>query len=93
MPSPRKPGKPSCRDRQACVVGRSLADRFGFKVGDRLPLRGTIWPGNWEFNVAGIYAGSRPDTDTSGMYFRSDYLEEQRAFGKGTVGWYVVQAR
>lgn len=79
------------RDRQACVVGRSLADRFGFKVGDRLPLRGTIWPGNWEFNVAGIYAGSGPDTDTSGMYFRSDYLEEQRAFGKGTVGWYVVQ--
>ncbi len=79
------------RDRQACVVGRSLADRFGFKVGDRIPLRGTIWPGNWEFNVAGIYDGSQPDADTSGMYFRSDYLEEQRAFGKGTVGWYVVQ--
>jgi len=79
------------RDRQACVVGRSLADRFGFKVGDRIPLRGTIWPGNWEFNVAGIYVGSQPDADTSGMYFRSDYLEERRAFGKGTVGWYVVQ--
>jgi putative ABC transport system permease protein len=79
------------RDRQACVVGRSLADRFKFKIGDRIPLRGTIWPGNWEFNVAGIYVGSRPDADTSGMYFRSDYLEEQRAFGKGTVGWYVVQ--
>jgi putative ABC transport system permease protein len=79
------------RDRQACVVGRSLADRFGFKIGDRIPLRGTIWPGNWEFNVAGIYVGSRPDADTSGMYFRSDYLEEQRAFGKGTVGWYVIQ--
>jgi len=79
------------RDRQACVVGRSLADRFGFKVGDRLPLRGTIWPGSWEFNVAGIYAGGRPDADTSGMYFRSDYLDEQRAFAKGTVGWYVVQ--
>jgi putative ABC transport system permease protein len=79
------------RDRQACVVGRSLADRFGFKVGDRLPLRGTIWPGTWEFNVAGIYVGSQSDVDTSGMYFRSDYLEERRAFGKGTVGWYVVQ--
>jgi putative ABC transport system permease protein len=79
------------RDRQACVVGRSLADRFGFKVGDRIPLQGTIWPGNWEFNVAGIFEGSRPDADTSGMFFRSDYLEERRAFGKGTVGWYVVQ--
>ena len=79
------------RDRQACVVGRSLADRFGFKAGDRIPLRGTIWPGTWEFNVAGIYVGSQSDVDTSGMYFRSDYLEERRAFGKGTVGWYVVQ--
>lgn len=79
------------RDRQAVMVGRSLAKRFGFKVGDRIPLRGTIWAGNWEFNVVGIYDGSRPDADTSGMFFRADYLEEQRAFGKGTVGWYVVK--
>jgi putative ABC transport system permease protein len=79
------------RDRQACMVGRNLANRFGFKVGARLPLRGTIWGGNWEFNVVGIYDGSRRDVDTSGMFFRADYLEEQRAFGKGTVGWYVVK--
>ncbi len=79
------------RDRQACMVGRSLAKRFGFKVGDRIPLRGTIWAGSWEFNVAAIYDGSRPDADTSGMFFRDDYLEEKRAFGKGTVGWYVVK--
>jgi putative ABC transport system permease protein len=79
------------RDRQACMVGRNLANRFGFKVGDRLPLRGTIWSGTWEFNVVGIYDGSRREVDTSGMFFRADYLEEQRAFGKGTVGWYVVK--
>jgi len=79
------------RDRQAVMVGRSLAKRFGFKVGDRIPLRGTIWAGNWEFNVAGIYDGSQPDADTSGMFFRADYLEERRTFGKGTVGWYVVK--
>jgi putative ABC transport system permease protein len=78
-------------DRQACMVGRSLATRFGFKVGDRMPLRGTIWAGSWEFNVVGIYDGSRREVDTSGMFFRADYLEEQRAFGKGTVGWYVVK--
>jgi putative ABC transport system permease protein len=81
------------RDRQACMVGRALAKRFGFKVGDRIPLRGTIWTGDWEFNVAGIYEGSRPDADTSGMFFRADYLEENRQFGKGTVGWYVVKLR
>jgi putative ABC transport system permease protein len=79
------------RDRQACLVGRSLAKRFGFKAGDRLPLRGTIWTGPWEFNVVGIYEGSRPEVDTSGLLFRFDYLEERRQFGKGTVGWYVVK--
>jgi len=79
------------RDRQACLVGRSLAKRFGFKVGDRIPLKGTIWPGTWEFNVAGIYDGKRSDVDTSTMFFRSDYLEERRSFGKGTVGWYIVK--
>jgi putative ABC transport system permease protein len=79
------------RDRQACLVGKSLAKRFGFKAGDRVPLRGTIWTGTWEFNVAGIYEGDRPEVDTSGLLFRYDYLEERREFGKGTVGWYVVK--
>ncbi len=79
------------RDRQGCLVGRSLAKRFGWKVGDRIPLRGTIFTGTWEFNLDGIYEGKRPDVDTSQMLFRYDYLEEQRQFGKGTVGWYVVK--
>jgi putative ABC transport system permease protein len=78
-------------DRQACMVGRALAKRFGFKVGDRLPLRGAIWGGNWEFNITAIYDGNRPDADTTGMFFRADYLEERRTFQKGTVGWYVVK--
>ncbi len=79
------------RDRQGCLVGRSLAKRFGWKVGDRIPLRGAIFTGTWEFNLDGIYDGKRPDVDTSQMLFRYDYLEEQRQFGKGTVGWYVVK--
>jgi putative ABC transport system permease protein len=78
-------------DRQACLVGRGLANRFGFKAGDRLPLRGTIWQGTWEFNVAGIYDGQSADVDTSGMFFHFDYLEERRSYGKGTVGYYVVK--
>jgi putative ABC transport system permease protein len=81
------------QDRQACLVGRSLAKRFGFKVGDRIPLKGTVWPGTWEFNVAGIYDGKRSDVDTSTMFFRYDYLEERRSFGKGTVGWYIVKLK
>jgi putative ABC transport system permease protein len=78
-------------DRQGCLVGRKLAKRFGFKVGDRIPLRGTIWTGTWEFNVSGIYDGNRPEVDTTPLLFRFDYLEERRNFGKGTVGWYVVK--
>ena len=88
---PKEQREAFLRDRQACLVGKSLAKRFGFKVGDRLPLRGTIWTGPWEFNVAGIYEGNRPEVDTSGLLFRYDYLEERRQFGKGTVGWYVVK--
>jgi putative ABC transport system permease protein len=81
------------KDRQACMVGRALANRFGFKVGDRLPLRSTIWPGTWEFNIVGVYEGSRPEADTTTMFFRADYLDENRSFGQGTVGWYVVKLR
>lgn len=78
-------------DRQACLVGRNLVKRLGFKPGDRLPLKGTIWDGVWEFNVVGIYDPATPEIDTTGMLFRYDYLEERRPFGKGTVGWYVVK--
>ena len=42
------------RDRQGAVVGRKLADKFGWKVGDQIPLRGTIYPGTWTFNLRGI---------------------------------------
>ena len=78
-------------DRQGCLIGRALAKRYGFKAGERIPLKGTIWPGAWEFNIDGIYDGARPEVDTNQMLFRYDYLEEKRQFGKGTVGWYVVK--
>src|SRR5215831_4674788 len=45
-------------DRRGAIVGRKLADRYGFRVGDQLPLRGTIYPGTWTFNVRGIYDGA-----------------------------------
>jgi putative ABC transport system permease protein len=79
-------------DREGCVVGRSLADRFGWKVGDRVPLQGTIWVGTWEFNVRAIYTGRRPDDDTTQFWFHWKYLEERRPWGKGQVGWYVIRA-
>jgi putative ABC transport system permease protein len=78
-------------DREGCVVGAGLAERFGWKLGDRIPVRGTIFPGAWEFNVRAIYKGGRTQDDTSQFWFRWDYLDERRPFGKGLVGWYTVR--
>lgn len=46
------------RDRRGAIVGRELADKYGWKVGDQIPLRGTVFPGNWSFVIRGIYTGT-----------------------------------
>lgn len=63
-------------DRKGCVVGRKLADRFGWKIGDNIPLKGTIFPGNWEFVIRGIYTGAENSTDESQFFFHWAYLNE-----------------
>lgn len=78
-------------DREGCVIGSQLAKRFGWKLGDRIPIKGTIFQGTWEFNVRAIYEGKRPQEDTTQFWFRWDFLEERRAWGKGLVGWYVIR--
>ncbi|HKH43275.1 MAG TPA: FtsX-like permease family protein [Thermoanaerobaculia bacterium] len=83
-------------DRAGALVGRQLADRFGFKVGDRIPIQATIYrkpdgSSLWEFNVSGIYDGAEQATDTSGLYFRYDYLNEGMGGRLGRVGWYTVR--
>ena len=81
------------RDRKGALVGRQLADKFGFKVGDVLPIRGTIYPGTWEFVVRGIFDGSEPSKVTSHMLFHWDYLNEtMRKTGRRAnfVGVYIV---
>jgi putative ABC transport system permease protein len=79
-------------DRQGVIVGRSLAQRFGWKLGDRIPLRGTIFSGGWEFNLRGIYTGRRPNDDLSQFWMRADYLREKApSWWRDLVGWYVVR--
>jgi putative ABC transport system permease protein len=63
-------------DRQGAVVGAKTARRFGWKVGDRIPLRGTIFAGAWQFNLRGIYHGRRPADDETQFWLRADYLYE-----------------
>ena len=82
-------------DRKGCVIGRKLATTYGFKVGDTIPLRGTIYPGTWSFTVRAIYDGAEAGTDTSQFFFHWDYLNEtmKKAAARRTdwVGVYVIQ--
>ncbi len=82
-------------DRQGALIGKGLAERFGWKVGDRIPVTSGIWQNKdgtrtWNFNVSGIYDG-KEGVDTSGMLFHYEYFDESRAFGDGLVGWYVIR--
>ena len=82
-------------DRQGAIVGVDVAKRFGWKLGDRIPIGATIWQPvgggqTWEFNIRGIYDGEQ-GVDKTQFFFRYDYLEENRAGGKGLVGWYIVK--
>ncbi|HSF13925.1 MAG TPA: FtsX-like permease family protein [Vicinamibacteria bacterium] len=84
------------RTRTGAVVGRATAERFGWKVGDRIPIQATAWTHNggnrlWEFDLVGIYDGAKPGTDTSWFFFHYDFFDEARDFGRGIVGWYVVR--
>ncbi len=83
-------------DRQGAIVGVDLAKRFGWKVGDRIPIQGTIWrpkQGNvWDFNIVGMYDGD-PGVDKTQLFFRYDYLDENRELGEGQVGWYIVKIK
>jgi putative ABC transport system permease protein len=81
-------------DRQGAIVGRATADRFGWKVGDKIPIQATIYrrkdgSSNWEFNLDGIYDGAEKATDTSGFFFQYDYLKEASA--RDIVGWYIIR--
>jgi putative ABC transport system permease protein len=82
--------------RTGAVVGRALADRFGWKVGDRIPINATIYQPKsggltWEFDLVGLYDGAVKGTDTSQFFFRYDFFDENRVSGQGQVGWYTVR--
>jgi putative ABC transport system permease protein len=63
-------------DRAGAIAGRKLAEQYGWKVGDTIPLRGTIFPGTWTFTLRGIYEGAEPSTDESTFFFHWAYLNE-----------------
>jgi putative ABC transport system permease protein len=82
------------KDRQGAIAGQKLADRFHWKVGDRIPIKTTLYgsEGVWEFNLDGIYHGKRPQDDETQFWFQWKYFEEKvpESF-KGNIGWYVLR--
>jgi putative ABC transport system permease protein len=83
-------------DRQAIVVGQALADQFGWKVGQRIPLRSEIWrktdgTDTWQFNIVGIYTVSGSGWDKRSAMFQFDYFNESLQFGKDMMNWMVIK--
>lgn len=75
-------------DRRGALVGDSLARQFGWKVGDHVTLEGTIFPGQWEFNIDAIFVAKKKSMDQSSMYFHWDYLNESLPeMQREQVGW------
>ena len=82
------------RDRQGVLVGRKLADRYGWKLGDQIPIRGTIYPGTWTFTLRAIWDGVDAKTDENQFLFHWDFLNEtlrQRSKRRAdAVGVYIL---
>lgn len=96
MPEDQK--KAWLSDRTGAVVGVSTAKRFGWKIGDRVPLQGVIYrrPDGlpWEFTIRGLYESPEKGFDNSQFFFHYDYMNEtlrNQAFGHNQVGWYVIK--
>jgi putative ABC transport system permease protein len=83
-------------DRTGAIVGKTTAERFGWKVGDRIPIQATIYrrkdgSKTWDFTLDGIYTAKSKGSDTSNMFFHYDYLKEASVNLQDRVGWYVIR--
>ena len=83
--------------RNGAIAGRALVERFGWEVGDRIPIQPTLWrqrgreDAAWEFELVGILEADIERGDQSQFLFRYDFFDEARSFGRGQVGWYMVR--
>ena len=82
--------------RTGAVASAGLAERYGWRLGDRIPIEGDIYPMRdgsrlWAFDLVGIYRGQPDDPDPGVFLFQYDYFDEARQFGQGGVGWFIVR--
>lgn len=91
---PEDQKKAFLQDRKGAVAGRILIERYGWKIGDIITLKGTIFPGEWDFVLRGIYTGRDKTVDESAFFFQWDYLNETlkktTPLRADQVGWYMI---
>ena len=84
-------------DRRGCIIGEGIAKQFSLKLGDKMPIDGDIYPGNWDFTVRGIYKPRDKTTDATQMFFQWKYLnetmEKNSPIRANSVGWYIVKIK
>jgi putative ABC transport system permease protein len=96
MVVPEEQKKAWLADRSGALVGRKTAERFGWKIGDRIPIQAPVWRNkttgpSWEFTLRAIYEGREKGFDETNMFFHYDYFDEGRFRGEGLVGWYILR--
>jgi len=84
------------RERTGALVGETMARKWGWKVGDHIPISSNIFSQKngartWDFTIVGIIKRRTPQLDTNFMVFQYDYFDETRSFGKDTIGWMTLQ--
>jgi putative ABC transport system permease protein len=79
-------------DKAGAIAGKLTADKYHWKIGDRIPIKGTYLAGVFEFNLRGIYRGTRAQDDTTQFWFHWDYLNEKMPPSyKNMIGWYTLR--
>ena len=83
-------------NRTGALVGKAMADRWGWKVGDRVPISSNIFSQksgshSWDMTIVGIFNNQTPQLDTNFMVFQYDYFDETRSFGKDMIGWMTIK--
>jgi len=86
------------RTKTGAVIGAQVARKYGWKLGDRVPLHSTIWTkpdgtSDWNFDIVGIYDDPDDHSRANAFFFNHSYFDDGRSFDKGTVGWYVERIK
>ncbi|HET7083856.1 MAG TPA: FtsX-like permease family protein [Rhizomicrobium sp.] len=84
------------RIRTGAIIGHALAEKYGWKVGDTVPIKSALWTKkdgtyDWRLSIVGIFRMPDDTAQEQRILLNNDYFDEGRAFGKGTVGWYNVR--